>query len=85
MCLIDARGVRVSLSHYCPTAAAMIFDDDGPVTIVDGPPAVPGRAVPEGLDARAALPPRLTDRVLTDLEGLTAWEAARRGHPRRER
>ncbi len=74
VCLIDARGVRVSLSHYCPTAAAMIVDDDGPVTTVDGPPAVPGRAVPEGLDAREALPPRLTDRVLTDFEGVTAWE-----------
>jgi hypothetical protein len=74
VCLIDARGVRVSLSHYCPTAAQMIVDGDGPVTIVAGPPAVPGRAVPEGLDAREALPPRLTEHVLMDLEGLTAWE-----------
>ena len=74
VCLIDDRGVRVSLSHYCPTAAAMIVDDDRPVTIVDGPPAVPGRAVPEGLDVRGQLPPRLTERVLTDLDGLTAWE-----------
>ena len=30
VCLIDDRGVRVSLSHYCPTAAAMIVDDDAP-------------------------------------------------------
>ena len=75
VCLIDDRGVRVSLSHYCPTAAAMIVDHDRPVTIVDGPPAVPGRATPEGLDVRGQLPPRLTDRVLMDLDGLTAWEA----------
>jgi hypothetical protein len=74
VCLIDDRGVRVSLSHYCPTAAQMIVDGDAPVTIVAGPPAVPGRAVPEGLDAREALPPRLTEQVLMDLEGLTAWE-----------
>ena len=74
VCLIDDRGVRVSLSHYCPTAAQMIVDSDGPVTVVAGPPAVPGRAVPEGLDAREALPPRLTEHVLMDLEGLTAWE-----------
>jgi hypothetical protein len=75
VCLIDDRGVRVSLSHYCPTASAMVVDDEQPVTIVDGPPAVSGRAVPEGLDARGELPPRLAERVLTDLDGLTAWEA----------
>lgn len=74
VCLIDDRGVRVSLSHYCPTAAAMIVDGDGPMTIVDGPPAVPGRPVPEGLDVRGELPPRLTDDVLTDHDGATAWE-----------
>ena len=74
VCLIDDRGVRVSLSHYCPTAAAMIVDGDGPVTTVAGPPAVPGRAVPEGLDVRDGLPPRLTEHVLTDLDGMTAWE-----------
>lgn len=75
ICLVDDRGVRVSLSHYCPTAAAMLVDHDAPVAIGDGPPPVPGRAVPEGLDARGQLPPRLTDRVLMDLDGLTAWEA----------
>lgn len=75
VCLVDDRGVRVSLSHYCPTAAAMLVDHDAPLAIVPGPPPVPGRAVPEGLDVRGELPPRLTDRVLTDLAGLTAWEA----------
>ena len=75
VCLIDDRGVRVALSHYCPTAAAMLVDDDRPLTIVEGPSPVPGRAIPEGLDVRGELPPRLTGRVLTDLEGLTAWEA----------
>ncbi len=75
VCLLDARGVRVALSQFCPTAAAMLVDDPRPVTIVHGPPAVPGVAVPEGLDVRDALPPRLNDRVLMDLEALTAWEA----------
>ena len=42
VCLVDARGVRVALSHFCPTAAAMLVDDARPVTIVRGPPAVPG-------------------------------------------
>ena len=44
------------------------------MTIVAGPPAVPGRPVPEGLDVRDGLPPRLTDDVLTDHDGATAWE-----------
>ncbi len=74
VCLIDARGVRVTLSHYCPTAAAMLFDHDGPVEIVRGPAAVPGTPVPEGLDARDELPPRLTPGVLMDLDALSAWE-----------
>lgn len=75
VCLVDDRGTRVSLSHACPTAAAMLVDHEGPVTIVRGPAAVPGRAVPEGLDARDQLPPRLTARVLMDLDAATAWEA----------
>jgi hypothetical protein len=75
VCLVDDRGVRVSLSHACPTAAALLVDHEGPVTIVRGPAAVPGRAVPEGLDAREQLPPRLTGRVLMDLDAATAWEA----------
>lgn len=75
VCLIDDRGVRVTLSHACPTAATMLVDHDGPVAIVPGPPAVPGLAMPEGLDARGQLPPRLGPCVLMDLDGLTAWEA----------
>lgn len=75
VCLVDPRGVRVSLSHFCPTAAAMLVDATAPVTIGRGPEAVPGGGVPEGLDAREALPPRLSARVLMDLEALTAWEA----------
>ena len=75
VCLVDARGVRVALSHFCPTAAAMLVDPARPVTIVPGPAAVPGVEVPEGLDVRDALPPRLSARVLMDLDALTAWEA----------
>jgi hypothetical protein len=74
VCLIDDRGVRVSLSHYCPTAAALLIDHEGPVAVVAGPAPVAERAVPEGLDVRGELPPRLNDRVLTDLDGATAWE-----------
>lgn len=72
--LIDARGAFVTLSHYCPTAADLLFDHDGPIGIVEGPPAVPV-GDPEGLDARGVLPPLLSDGVLMDLEGYSAWEA----------
>jgi hypothetical protein len=72
--LIDGRGVSVTLSHYCPTAVDLIFDHVGPVAIVEGPPAIP-MGDPEGLDARDVLPPLLTDGVLMDLEGYSAWEA----------
>ena len=72
--LVDGRGVSVTLSHYCPTAVELLFDHVGPVTIVEGPPAVP-TGDPEGLDARDVLPPLLTPGVLMDLEGYSAWEA----------
>ena len=60
--LLDARGVFVSLSHYCPTAAALLFTHTGRVEIVEGPPAIPV-GEPEGLDARDVLPPLLLDGV----------------------
>jgi Fe-S-cluster containining protein len=53
--VIDARGVHVTLSHYCPTAAALLFDVEQAPAIVEGPPIGPG--APEGLDAADALPP----------------------------
>jgi hypothetical protein len=56
VCLIDARGVHVTLSHYCPTVAALLLTPD-PVRVVEGPPVFPDRRVPEGLDARDSLPP----------------------------
>ena len=52
LCLIDQRGVHVTLSHYCPTAAAMLYEDLAPIEIVEGPSPVAGFDVPEGLDAR---------------------------------
>ena len=76
VCLIDARGVHVTLSHYCPTAASLLFDDTGPLGIVEGPPPVPGFAVPEGLDARDSLPPLETPNRLMTFDAFTAWEQA---------
>jgi hypothetical protein len=70
--VIDDRGVFVTLSHYCPTAAGLLFTHGGPIEIVAGPPTA---GTPPGLDARGTLPPLLTRGVLMDPAGLTAWEA----------
>ena len=72
--LLDGRGARVTLSHYCPTAVDLLFDYAGSVEIVEGPPAIP-LGVPEGLDARDVLPPLLAEGVLMDPDGYSAWEA----------
>ena len=70
----DARGTSITLSHFCPTAASMLFRDDVPLVVVDGPAAFP-RADYEGLIVRTDdLPPLLTPTMLMDLEGYSAWE-----------
>jgi Fe-S-cluster containining protein len=73
MCLIDARGVHVTLSHYCPTAADLLFDET-PLAIVHDPPAFPADFPYEGLDARDAFPPLLRPGVLLDWDALDAFE-----------
>lgn len=74
VCLIDDRGVSVTLSHYCPTAASLLDSYEGPVEIVEGPEPMPS-GEPEGLDARGAWPPLLAPNVLMDLAAYTQWEA----------
>ncbi len=61
VCVTDPRGVHVSLSHYCPTAADLLFTETAPVTVVAGPGVLPDGREPEGLDAREALPPVADD------------------------
>jgi Fe-S-cluster containining protein len=76
VCLIDQRGVHVTLSHYCPTAASLLFEHDGPIEIVEGPPPAGTGDDVEGLDARDALPPVAaeTKQRLMSFAELTAWE-----------
>ena len=74
VCLIDKRGVHVTLSHYCPTAAAMLFDHDGPIEIVEGPAPPTGLGIPEGLDARESLPPLASPQRLMSFDEFSAWE-----------
>jgi Fe-S-cluster containining protein len=74
VCLTDPRGVRVSLSHYCPSAAARLFDEALPLTIVRAPDAFPAGGEYDGLDARDAFPPLLRPGVLMDWETVDALE-----------
>ena len=74
VCLIDHRGVRVTLSHYCPTAASLLFEHHGPIEIVEGPSPVPEREGPEGLDARDSLPPRESAKRLFAWDDFSQWE-----------
>jgi Fe-S-cluster containining protein len=74
VCLVDSRGVRVTLSHYCPTAASLLVAHEGPIEIVEGPSPVAGFDIPEGLDARESLPPLESPGRLMTFDRFSAWE-----------
>jgi Fe-S-cluster containining protein len=72
--LLAPDAVCLTLSHFCPTAADLLFAD-GPCGIVEDPLAFPPRAAYEGLDAREALSPLLRPGVLMGWDGYRLWEA----------
>jgi hypothetical protein len=74
--LTDPRGTFVTLSHFCPTAAAQLFRHDVPLDVVENAAAFPPGAEYVGLDARDALPPLLRPGMLCDLDGFAVWEAS---------
>lgn len=71
--LRDGRGVLISLSHYCPTAASLLTAPHR-IAIVPAPAAIAIGGDAEGLDARDALPPLLAPGMLMDLASYDAWE-----------
>lgn len=72
--LRDGRGTFVTLSHYCPTAASMLFRENAATRIEASPPAFPP-ADYEGLSIGSDdLPPLLAPRTLMDAEGYSEWE-----------
>ncbi len=73
--LRDPRGTFVTLSHFCPTAAATLLAPP-PLRIVEAPPSIALNGALEGLDASSVLPPLLRPGMLMDYDGLTAWERA---------
>lgn len=74
LALRDRRGTFITLSHFCPTAASMLFRGGMPLEIVEAPAAFPPGDY-EGLSVAAgAWPPLLHARMLMDLVGYGAWE-----------
>ena len=74
VCLIDSRGLFVTLSHYCPTVAGALFDEATRLGIVSEPAVLRSGAVYEGLDARGAFPPLLRPNLLMDLGSYDLFE-----------
>ena len=70
----DDRGTFITLSHFCPTAASMLFRDDCALAITSGPPAFPPGQYEGLVVASDDLPPLLTPTMLMDGPGYSAWE-----------
>ena len=74
VCVLEPAVVSVSLSHYCPTAAALLFAGPEEFGLVSDAPAFPPDWPFEGLDARRAYPPFLRPGVLLGFDGLRTFE-----------
>ena len=74
LAVADSRGTFVTLSHFCPTAASLLFREDVVLEIVSGPAAFPP-ADYDGLTVTPDdLPPLLSPSMLMDAPGYDAWE-----------
>ena len=70
----DGRGTFITLSHFCPTAASMLFRHDCPLTIVAKPQAFPPSDYEGLVVTDNDLPPLLCPTMLMDPPGYSAWE-----------
>jgi hypothetical protein len=64
----------VSLSHYCPTAASLLFGSPQNIEVTPAPTGLTQGHVWEGLDLRAALPPLLRPDALFTWTTFDHWE-----------
>jgi hypothetical protein len=78
--LLEADAVRVTLSHFCPTAARMLARPDvGALAIVGDAAGIADRGEHEGFDARRTIPPFLRPGVAMDAATCRRWERAALG------
>jgi Fe-S-cluster containining protein len=70
----DGRGTFITLTHFCPTAAAMLFRDDCPVAVVEAPEAFPPAEYEGLVIAEDDLPPLLAPSMLMEPDAYSAWE-----------
>ena len=73
--LHDDDVTRVTLSHYCPTAAGLLFEEEAEPHITEASSALTPPEDREGLDARGALPPLLRPDMLMDVRSYAVWES----------
>ncbi len=72
--VLEPAQVSVSLSHYCPTAAGLLFREATEFGLVEDPPAFPSDWPIEGLEASGGYSPLLRPGVLLGFDGLRAFE-----------
>lgn len=72
------RGTFISLSHFCPTAAEMLFrqdiEHDVAMRPMSKPPAFPATAKLSGLDARTHIPPLVAPNLPMSWTLFEVWE-----------
>jgi hypothetical protein len=73
--LLEPDAVRVTLSHFCPTAAGMLFREDAEgLAIVHDAAGIADRHDHDGFDARQTIPPLLRPGVAMDPATCRIWE-----------
>lgn len=73
--LLEADAVRVTLSHFCPTAAWVLFTPAPErLAIVSDAAGIADRREHEGFDARWTIPPFLRPGVAMDTGSCRVWE-----------
>jgi hypothetical protein len=73
--IIDQRGAHVTLSHYCPTVASLLFrEPDAATAVMRLSDDAPERRRQDGFDARGTVPPFLRPGVAFDMASYVVWE-----------
>jgi len=73
--LLEPEATRVTLSHFCPTAAWTLFRTDIPrLTIMPDAAGIADRGEYDGYDARHTIPPFLRPGVAMDAGTCRLWE-----------